>query len=80
VIATRANCGGDEAFRDGDRAPAMMRPVVEKVRDWLCFGAGLLGWQIGRCETGAGTSNRGREMMREKTGWRAVVSGGVCGD
>jgi hypothetical protein len=35
-IEMRANYCVDEAFRDVDRAPKVMKPVFGVVRDWLC--------------------------------------------
>lgn len=36
VTAIQANKCCDEAFRDDDRAPTVMRSVFGVVRDWLC--------------------------------------------
>jgi hypothetical protein len=48
VTVIQANKCCDEAFRDGDRAPKVMKPVVGVVRDWLCS---VQASQASRCDT-----------------------------
>ena len=36
LIVEMANCGADEVFRDGDRAPRASIVVFEKSSDWQC--------------------------------------------
>jgi hypothetical protein len=41
-----ANYCCDEAFRDDDRAPAVMKSVFEDERDWLCSVQAFLGTEM----------------------------------
>jgi hypothetical protein len=43
-IAMMANYCCDEAFRDVDRAPVVMKSVFEGERDWLCSVQAFLGF------------------------------------
>ena len=61
LIVEMANCGADEVFRDGDRAPRASIVVFEKSSDWQCSV------QASRCDTRYTGSLGPRELQLVRT-------------